>query len=111
MVSHRLLNPLCAGYDRPEEPGLAGGWNEGSGSREGEQRDLSRSFDDAVGWLFAYAGDALRDPFAPAPPTRVEVMTGSRLDVRVTDWIEVRRLCVVSIPGKGGRGVPQFGFP
>ena len=99
MVSHRLLKPLCAGYDRPENAGAAGGagggWGDvvgksGGKNEGGEQRSLFRSFDDAVGWLFAYAGDALRDPFAPPPPTQIAVMTRTRLDVRVTDWIEVR---------------------
>ncbi|CAN0236426.1 unnamed protein product, partial [Laminaria digitata] len=108
MVSHRLLKPLCAGYDRPEDStsaaagggggrgrgggggGAAGGGGGGEGGRGSgsEQQGLFRSFDDAVGWLFAYEGDALRDPFAPPPPTQIAVMTGTSLDVRVTDWIE-----------------------
>lgn len=79
MVFRGLLTPLCAGY-APSEDQIS------------EDRDLLRSFDDAVGWLFAYAGDALRDPFAPAPVTQVSVMTSIGLDVRVADWIEVRRL-------------------
>lgn len=84
MVSRGLLSPLCAGYGPPHT-------NTGASATEvGEQRDLLRSFDDAVGWLFAYAGDALRDPFAAPPPTKVVVMMGTRLDVRISDWIEVR---------------------
>lgn len=78
MVSRGLLAPVCAGYAPVES--------------DSAERDLLRSFDDAVGWLFAYAGDALRDPFAPPPPTQVSVMTGTDLDVRVADWIEVRPL-------------------
>lgn len=97
MVSHRLLNPLCAGYDRPEGvregEELVEGRGNGSNDSVGKHRDLSRSFDDAVGWLFAYAGDALRDPFAPPPPTEVAVMTGTRLDVRVANWVEVCASC------------------
>lgn len=80
MVSRGLLMPLCAGYAPAEDGGGGGG---------GAERDLLQSFDDAVGWLFAYAGDALRDPFAPPPPTQVSVMEGSGLDVQVADWIEV----------------------
>lgn len=77
MVSRGLLMPLCAGYALADDDG------------GGAERDLLRSFDDAVGWLFAYAGDALRDPFTPPSPTQISVMEGSGLDVRVADWIEV----------------------
>ena len=117
MVSHRLLKPLCAGYDRPEDTSAAGGggagWGNGSGGSGaksggqsggksgGEHRSLFRSFDDAVGWLFAYEGDALRDPFAPPPATQVAVMTGTSLDVRITGWIEVRARERVVLNGIG----------
>ncbi|CBN77240.1 hypothetical protein Esi_0038_0149 [Ectocarpus siliculosus] len=85
MVSHRLLAPVCAGYHRPEEEVTGGGGDSSSGKEPGE---LLRSFDDAVGWLFAFVGDALRDPFAPPPPTQVAVMSNTGVDVRVTSWTE-----------------------
>lgn len=88
MVSHRLLTPLCAGYDRPRSD--LGVPAAGDRTAAEYERDPSRSFDDAVGWLFALAGDALRDPFAPPPPTQVAVMTNTGVDVRVTGWKEVR---------------------
>lgn len=93
MVSHRLLTPLCAGYDRPRD--LATVAVDTAASEN--QRDLNRSFDDAVGWLFAFAGDALRDPFAPPPPTQVAVMANTGVDVRVTGWTEV---CVWFLVGR-----------
>lgn len=89
MVARGLLVPLCAGY-APAEDGAAGGM-EGFRDGETEGNDLVSSFDDAAGWLFAYAGDALRNPFAPPPVAQIGVMTGSTLDVRVTDWAEVGR--------------------
>ena len=87
MVSNRLLTPLCAGYDEH----LAGTRDASAASKQSKQRerDLPRSFDDGVGWLFAYAGEALRDPSAPPPPPEVSVMRGSRLCVSVAEWIEV----------------------
>lgn len=96
MVTHGLLRPLCAGYDSsldakegalPPSSSTKGG-DDGGGGEE-KQQDLARSFNDAAGWLFAYAGDALRDPFAPPPPTQVAVMTGSLVDVKIPNWIEV----------------------
>lgn len=93
MVSHRLLAPVCAGYHRPEEEFTGGGGDSSSGKEQGE---LLRSFDDAVGWLFAFVGDALRDPFAPPPPTQVAVMSNTGVDVRVTGWTEV------SVETRGG---------
>ncbi len=116
LVSHRLLTPVCAGYDRPEAPagksgggggGGGGGGSGGSGSgsaaaagegdveNEKEPVDLFGSFDDAAGWLFAFEGDALRNPFAPPPPIHVAVMTNTAVDVAVTGWVEVRRLVSV----------------
>eukprot|EP00752_Nemacystus_decipiens_P011084 g9848.t1 len=79
LVSHRLLTPVCAGYDHARES--AGGANE-------EPADLSGSFDDAAGWLFAFEGDALRNPFAPPPPIQVAVMTNTGVEVAVTGWTE-----------------------
>lgn len=90
MVSNRLLSPMCAGYEDHVE-----GDGDASSHRRQQrqwQGDLLRSFDDGVGWLFAYTGEALRNPFAPPPPTEVAVMKGSRLCVSVTEWIEVRYL-------------------
>lgn len=94
LVSHRLLIPICAGYiDRPKDDSTGGSSGGGGGSDFGngdeDQGDHFRSFDDAVGWLFAFAGDALRNPFAPPPPTQVAVMTNTRVDVAVTGWTEV----------------------
>ncbi|CAM9874561.1 unnamed protein product [Ectocarpus fasciculatus] len=87
MVSHRLLTAVCAGYHCPEEEQeVAGGGGDSSSGKE--QGELLRSFDDAVGWLFAFVGDALRDPFAPPPPTQVAVMSNTAVDVRVTGWTE-----------------------
>lgn len=93
MVSHGLLSPLCAGYGTPNKNPFA------SATEARVQRDLLHSFDDAVGWLFAYAGDALRDPFAAPPPTKVVVMTGTHLNVSISDWIEVsvRVFCAVNL--------------
>ncbi|CAM9483306.1 unnamed protein product [Scytosiphon promiscuus] len=88
MVSHRLMTPLCAGYDRPRDDDDAAAAAAGDRASSESRRDPSRSFDDAVGWLFAFAGDALRDPFAPPPPTQVAVMTNTGVDVRVTGWTE-----------------------
>lgn len=87
MVGRGLLAPICAGYAPPEDQhAIANGIPSGAN----EDVDLLRSFDDAAGWLFAYAGGALRDPFAPPSPTQVSVMVGIQLDVRVTHWVEVR---------------------
>lgn len=98
MVSHRLLAPVCAGYHRPEEE-VAGGGGGDSNSGGKEQGELLRSFDDAVGWLFAFVGDALRDPFAPPPPTQVAVMSNTGVDVRVTGWTEVSVVNAWWLPG------------
>lgn len=85
LVSHRLLTPVCAGYDRPKDS--PGG---GATGDESEPADLFGSFDDAAGWLFAFEGDALRNPFAPPPPIQVAVMTSTGVEVGVTGWTEVR---------------------
>lgn len=92
LVSHRLLIPICAGYDHPRDDptgGGSGGAGGEVGNGEEDEADHFRSFDDAVGWLFAFAGDALRNPFAPPPPTQVAVMTNTGVDVAVTGWTEV----------------------
>lgn len=98
LVSHRLLTPVCAGYDHPEDPAgesgsvaAAAAAGEGDVKNEKEPVDLFGSFDDAAGWLFAFEGDALRNPFAPPPPIHVAVMTNTAVDVAVTAWVEVRR--------------------
>ena len=83
LVSHRLLTPVCAGYDPPKDSAAA--------AADGETSDLFGSFDDAAGWLFAFEGDALRNPFAPPPPIQVAVMTSTGVEVSVTGWTEVRR--------------------
>lgn len=98
MVSHRLLTPVCAGYHCPEEEQeVAGGGGDSSSGKE--QGELLRSFDDAVGWLFAFVGDSLRDPFAPPPPTQVAVMSNTAVDVRVTGWTEVSVKNAAWLPG------------
>lgn len=93
LVSHRLLIPICAGYDRPKDDLTFSSSRSGGGgdfdSGDEDEGDHFRSFDDAVGWLFAFAGDALRNPFAPPPPTQVAVMANTRVDVAVTGWTEV----------------------
>lgn len=90
LVSHRLLTPVCAGYDRPKDPAGSATGGGGGGAEEEEPADLFGSFDDAAGWLFAFEGDALRNPFAPPPPIQVSVMTNTGVEVAVTGWIEVR---------------------
>lgn len=92
LVSHRLLTPVCAGYDRLEDSVGSSGSATGAGAgADGEPADLFGSFDDAAGWLFAFEGDALRNPFAPPPPIQVAVMTSTGVEVAVTGWTEVRR--------------------
>lgn len=91
LVSHRLLTPVCAGYDRPKDsPGGSSATTGAGAGAEGEPGDLFGSFDDAAGWLFAFEGDALRNPFAPPPPIHVAVMTNTGVQVSVTGWVEVR---------------------
>lgn len=95
LVSHRLLTPVCAGYDRPKDSaGSATGAGGGGGSEREQHTDLFGSFDDAAGWLFAFGGDALRNPFAPPPPIQVAVMTNTGVEVGVTGWIEVSRVAL-----------------
>lgn len=84
-MARGLLSAVCAGY-APQDGGVVRDRDRDDGTAG---LDLLSTFDDGVGWLFAYAGDALRDPSAPPPPTRVSVMVGFRLDVRVVDWVEV----------------------
>lgn len=89
MASNRLLSPVCAGYEEHLEGGGDASSHRQQQQQRQWQRDLIRSFDDGVGWLFAYTGEALRNPFASPPPTEVAVMKGSRLCVSVTEWVEV----------------------
>lgn len=104
LVSHRLLTPVCAGYDRPEDlAGSSGGGGRSSTAggddveNEKDHADLFGSFDDAAGWLFAFEGDALRNPFAPPPPIHVAIMANTGVEVAVTGWVEVRLSVSTSI--------------
>ncbi|CAM9218126.1 unnamed protein product, partial [Discosporangium mesarthrocarpum] len=99
MVSRGLLRPICMGYSREDSEGKGAGstgWQ--TSNEEGvvsKDRNLAaeeapaRSFDDAVGWLFTYAGAALRDPYTTVPEPVVSAMTGSPVEVQVDEWIEV----------------------